>query len=321
MSGKTIIFHDNNLSLRGTSIALYNYADYNEKLLGGKSIIFAKPDDYNNQAKNKFINRFETHFGWWSDACLENEMITHKADYYYSIRAGNGSDGSLPRKFPSLVHAVFRNNDPHGTKYAYVSDWLAKDQGYDPETHSVPHIVEPLPPPPYDLRSKLGISANKTIFGCYGGATEFNIGWVHDAIKRIVNERSDIMFLFMNINSFMDKHPNIIHLPGTYFLEEKSSFIHACDAMIHARLSGETFGLACGEFSICNKPVITYGLSGEASHISILGEKGIYYTDFDSLYDILNNFQNYKLYDDYYKIYQIFSPKLIMNKFQKVFLT
>jgi glycosyltransferase involved in cell wall biosynthesis len=318
---KTIIFHDNNLTLRGTSVALYLYAHYNEKILGNKSIIFSKPDDNLNKAKNKFIDRFETYFGWWSNSGLDDEMTHHKADYYYSIRAGNSSDGNLPKKFPSLVHAVFRNNDPHGSKYAYVSDWLAKDQGYNPETHSIPHIVEPLPKPSYDLRSKLGITKDKIIFGCYGGSTEFNIGWVHETIKKIANERSDIIFLFMNINSFMNNHPNIIHLPGTYILEEKSSFIHACDAMIHARLSGETFGLACAEFSICNKPVITYGLSSEASHISILKEKGVYYTNPDSLYDILNNFQNYKLYDDYYQIYQIFNPELIMNKFKKIFLT
>ena len=48
---KKIVFYDNNLTLRGTSIALYNYADYNEKILGNKSIIIAKPDDFINLAK------------------------------------------------------------------------------------------------------------------------------------------------------------------------------------------------------------------------------------------------------------------------------
>jgi hypothetical protein len=61
---KKIVFYDNNLTLRGTGVALYNYADYNEKILGNKSIIIAKPDDNLNLAKDKFINRFETHFMW-----------------------------------------------------------------------------------------------------------------------------------------------------------------------------------------------------------------------------------------------------------------
>lgn len=321
MSGQTIVFHDNNLTLRGTSIALYDYADYNEKILGNKSIILAKPDDNLNKAKQKFLDRFETHFGWWSSGELDDFMLSKKADYFYSIRAGNSSDGSLPLNHPSLVHAVFRVNDPHGSKYAYVSDWLARDQGYDPEIYSVPHIVRQLPSPIYNLREKLGISKDKIIFGCYGGSTEFNIGFVHETISKIVSERSDIIFLFMNINSFSDQHPNIIHLPGSYNLEEKSSFINACDAMLHARQHGETFGLACAEFSMLNKPVITYSLSSEANHIDVLGKRGIYYTDPDGLYDILNNLTKYQIYDDYDTIYSIFNPEIIMNKFQKVFLT
>jgi glycosyltransferase involved in cell wall biosynthesis len=321
MLGKTILFHDNNLTLRGTSIAIYDYADYNEKILGGKSIILSKPDDDLNKAKEKFLNRFETLFGWWSSAELDQLMDYKKADYFYSIRAGNSSDGSLPAYHNSLVHVVFRNNDPHGTKYAYVSDWLAKDQGYDPETHSVPHIVTKLPNPKYNLRKKIGISKNKIVFGCYGGSTEFNIRFVHETIKKIVNERSDIVFLFMNINTFCDPHPSIIHLPGSYVLEEKSSFIESCDAMLHARQHGETFGLACAEFSMFNKPVITYSLSGESNHIEILKDRGIYYNNSEILYDILNNFQDYIKYNDYENIYKIFDPYIVMNKFKKVFLS
>ena len=38
---KIIAFHDNNLCLRGTTNAMYAYADYNEKILGNKSIILS----------------------------------------------------------------------------------------------------------------------------------------------------------------------------------------------------------------------------------------------------------------------------------------
>lgn len=320
-SGKTIAFHDNNLSLRGTSIALYNYADYNEKILGGKSIIMAKPDDDLNKAKNKFTSRFETHFGWWNDADLDHFMASNSVDYFYSMRAGMKRDGSLPTNFPSLVHAVFCHNDPHGTKYAYISDWLARDQGHDPENYSVPYMVEKLPNSMVNLREQLGIPNNKTVFGCYGGSTEFNISFVHQTISRIVEERSDLIFLFMNINPFYSPHKNIIHLPGTYSLEEKSSFVNACDAMIHARLNGETFGLACAEFALENKPIITYKLSSEANHIEVLAELGIYYTNDNDLYEILNNFSSHKRFDNYTTPYLQFAPEIIMDKFQKVFLT
>jgi len=36
---KTILFYDPNLNERGTSIAVYDYAHYNETILGNKSII------------------------------------------------------------------------------------------------------------------------------------------------------------------------------------------------------------------------------------------------------------------------------------------
>lgn len=317
--GKTIVFYDNNLTLRGTSIALYNYADYNEKILGNKSIIITKPDDTINKSKSKFTNRFETHFMWYNTAEFQNFMNVNNVDYFYVIKEGTSGDGIVLTDTPTLVHAVFCKNDPHGHRYAYVSDWLCRDQGYDVEKHSVPHMIEKLPMPPYDLRERLGISKNKTVFGYYGGSTEFNISFAKDVVNRVVNDRDDIVFLFMNIDVFT-QHPNVIHLPGTWVLEEKSAFVNACDAMLHARQYGETFGLACGEFAMENKPVITYSLSSERNHIEVLGERGIYYSEPEGLYDILTNFKSYIKYDDYMTPYLNFSPEIIMNKFDNVFL-
>ena len=238
-----------------------------------------------------------------------------------SIRAGNPSDGPILQHTPTLIHAVFCVNQPHGDKYAYVSDWLAKYNGYDPETHSVPHMIEKLPSPVNNLRHKLGISDDKLVFGCYGGSTEFNISFVHQAIKDTVVNRKDIVFLFMNINNFTESHDQIIHLPGTWNLVEKSEFINACDAMIHARSGGETFGLSCGEFALENKPIITYKLSTEANHIEVLGDWGIYYSNYEEVFDIFNNFSSYKKFNNYNTPYLKFSPEIIMDKFKKVFLT
>ena len=318
---KTIIFYDNNLTIRGTSVALYNYADYNEKILGNKSIIMSRPDDHSNVAKEKFTKRFECNFSWFYGHDTQNFANEVNADFFYVIKEGTQKDGILLRETPTLVHTVFSHNDPHGHKYAYVSDWLAKTQGYNPETHSVPHMIEKLPPAPYNLREKLGIPKNKIVFGCYGGSTEFNITWVHEIIKNIVKEIDDIIFLFMNINKFIDDHPNVIHLPGSWVLEEKSAFVNACDAMLHGRLYGETFGLSCGEFAMANKPIITYAGSGERNHIEILGERGIYYNGMEDLYDILTNLKNYIKYDDYDTPYSQYSPEIIMDKFNKVFLS
>jgi hypothetical protein len=305
-----IAFHTNQLSIRGTEVAIYQYAKYNEDILGNKSVIFTFPNR-DMSAYEKFKERFEVVILEWWD--YEQYLTDNNFDYLYLIKMGV-NDGYCLTKIPTLVHAVFRFNDPHGHKYFYVSDWLAKDQGYNAETHSLPHICEKLPPSEYNFREVNQIPLNATVFGGYGGSTEFNIESVKNAIRDVVRKRDDIYFIFMNFTPF-DEHPQVKFFPGNYDLKEKSAFVDACDAMIHARSGGETFGLAVSEFALENKPIITYGLSGERSHIEILGERGIYYKSKEDVYDIFSNLKNYIKHNDYYTPYLQFSPEIIMNKF------
>ena len=309
---KKIAFHSNQLGLRGTEVALYAYARYNEEILGNKSIIISKPHS-NLDTIQKFKNRFDVHlieFGSCDSLCTSLGV-----DYLYVTKAGD-MDGYYSNKIPTIVHAVFCINQPHGYRYVYISDWLARNQGYDAQTHSLPYIVEKLPDPSYDLRVRLGIPADAVVFGCYGGSTEFNINFVQEAIANTVHKNDNIYFIFMNINKFSAAHKQIIHLPGTWNLDDKSAFIHATNAMIHARKGGETFGLAVAEFTMSNKPVITFSGSGERNHIEILGDKGIYYNDTSQLLDIFNNLSKYAKYTDYFKLYDQHTPEIIMSKFE-----
>ncbi len=318
---KIIAFHDNNLSLRGTTNAMFDYADYNEKILGNKSIIVTSPHG-NLDTLQKFKNRFGEENVLLMDFCNYDQVLSNmNVDYLYITKSGGASDGLCSNVIPSLIHVVFRSNEPHGHKYVFISDWLAKDQGYNPIDYSVPYIVNRLPEPNYDLREQLGIGKDKIVFGYLGGSTEFNHRDAHEVVRKTVSERNDIYFIFRNVDKFMDNHPNVIHLPGTWDLHEKSSFINACDAMLHARSGGETFGLSVAEFSIMNKPVVTYDMSGERSHLEILGERAILYRSFDDLYDIVNNVKSYIKYDDYYKSYDDNSPQKIMERFNKNFLS
>lgn len=309
---KKIAFHSNQLGLRGTEVALYSYAKYNEELLGNKSIILTGPHG-DLACLQKFKDRFDVHlmdFGSYDSFCKKLNI-----DYLYVIKAGD-NDGYWSRVVPTIVHAVFCINQPHGHRYVYVSDWLARSQGYNAATHSLPHIVERLPDPSYDLRVRLGIPTDAVVFGCYGGSTEFNIDFVQRAIVSTVHKNDNIYFIFMNIDKFSAAHKQIIHLPGTWNLDDKSAFIHATNAMIHARYGGETFGLAVAEFTMSNKPVITFSDSGERNHIEILGDKGIYYNDTSQLLDIFNNLSKYAKYTDYFKLYDQYTPEIIMSKFE-----
>jgi glycosyltransferase involved in cell wall biosynthesis len=310
---KKIAFHSNQLGIRGTEVAMYQYAKYNEEILGNKSVIVSFPNR-DHGAIEKFRERFEVVLmEWWE---YETYLTQNNFDYLYLIKMGT-NDGYCLQTVPCLIHAVFRFNDPHGHKYFYVSDWLAKDQGYDPETYSLPHICEKLPEAEYNFREKHNIPENARVFGCYGGSTEFNIESTKQAIRKVVEEHDDIYFIFMNIQEFAD-HPQIKFYPGNYDLKEKSAFVNACDAMIHARRGGETFGLAVSEFALSNKPVITYELSGERSHLDILGERAILYKGYEDLLDIFVNFPLYIKYTDYDLPYKQFSPELIMKKFEKL---
>ena len=310
---KKIAFHSNQLGIRGTEVAMYQYAKYNEEILGNKSVIVSFPNR-DHGAIEKFRDRFEVVLmEWWE---YETYLTQNNFDYLYLIKMGT-NDGYCLQTIPCLIHAVFRFNDPHGHKYFYVSDWLAKDQGYDPETYSLPHICEKLPEAEYNFREKHNIPENARVFGCYGGSTEFNIESTKSVIRKVVEEHDDIYFIFMNIQEFAE-HPQIKFYPGNYDLKEKSAFVDACDAMIHARRGGETFGLAVSEFALSNKPVITYELSGERSHLDILGERAILYKGYEDLLDIFVNFPLYIKYTDYDLPYKQFSPALIMKKFEKL---
>jgi hypothetical protein len=313
---KKIAFHSNQLCIRGTEVGLFNYAKYNEEVLGNKSVIFTFPNS-NMDALEKFQSRFEVQIKYWWE--YETYLKENNFDFLYFTKMGN-QDGYCLETIPTLIHTVFRFNEPHGHKYFYISDWLAKDQGYSPETHSLPYICEKLPPPNENYREKLNIPETSTVFGCYAGSTEFNIEFVKEAIIKTVNERDDVEFIFMNINKFVD-HPKVKFLPGSWDLETKSSFVNACDAMIHARSGGETFGLAVSEFALENKPVVTYGISGERAHLEMLGERAIIYNNPDEVYDIFNNFKSYLKYEDYDLPYKQFSPEIIMDKFNRVFLS
>ena len=49
-------------------------------------------------------------------------------------------------------------------------------------------------------------------------------------------------------------HPRVLYVDTIYSEEDKDMFIRTCDAMIHARRRGESFGLSIAEFSITPFP-------------------------------------------------------------------
>ena len=312
-------FHTNGLSLRGTEIALYDYAHHNQQLLGNESVIFYRK---NSSVVQSVLEKFAQQFKlcpYDGQAELNRLIEQEKIDLTYFIKSGERDD-AICESSPSLIHAVFptKPEEFHGDKYAFVSQWLSKEYSNN-KIPFVPHMIE-LPEIGSNLRSNLGIPETATVLGWYGGSDSFNLDFVKETVLSAIEGRNDLYFLFMNMDPFA-QHERLIFLPGNSDLHYKVQFINTCDGMLHARGIGESFGLACGEFSIKGKPVITYALSPQRSHIEILGDKAILYKGKKDLAEIFSNFNRQIQYEKNWDAYsENFSPKVIMRQFNDVFI-
>jgi hypothetical protein len=165
-----------------------------------------------------------------------------------------------------------------------------------------------------DMRANLNIPETAIVFGRYGGYRQFNIGYVKDTVIKTAKENGHIYFVFMNTEPFSENVPNIIYLPGTRDLRVKRRFINTCNAMLHGRAEGETFGCACGEFALCKKWVIT-AASGDVAHVKLLRKQVLLYESPSSLEHVLVNFK--KLHDrdptPNYHSYGDYVPNMVMS--------
>lgn len=317
-----ILFHSGSLGYRGTDVAIYDYALYNEEVLGNESIILTpqKAKDSTLEIVQRFKNRFTVVF-CESLSDIDRAASRYNADLFYCMKHGT-NDGVVSRAIKSCVHAVFMTDDVHGDVYAYISQWLSQKMS-NGRLPYVPYIVNP-PKTGTDFRNFFGIPRDAIVFGRYGASDSFDIPFVHEAVIAIAKKRKDVYFLFMNTDplcelSAKQEFSNIIFVPGTNDLLTKSTFINTCDAMLHARQRGETFGLAVAEFSAHNKPIITFFGSPERAHIDVLREKGIYYSTMPELLQLLDNFRPDASMDwDCFSTK--FSPENVMKQFADVFI-
>lgn len=316
-----VIFHDNQLNQRGTSVALYDYAQHNQLILGNESVILYPKNEPGNapDVVEKFKKEFQV-IGY-SDFKERDQIIDQlKADAFYALLAGMKQD--IPTNIKTCVHAVFKFYEPFGNVYAYISEWLAQEmsQGKIPY---VPHMIS-LPNVESDLRAELNIPKNAKVFARYGGNKTFDIEFAKAVVKEVAKKDKNTYFVFMGTDKFVkpnlfNSYKNVIFLPPTSDLERKVKFINTSDAFLHSRDRGETFGIAIGEFSIKNKPVLTYGKSDEKAHLQMLGNKALVYNSKEELKNLLLDFKpdSSKNWDAYS---EKFNPNEVMKKFDEVFL-
>ena len=88
--------------------------------------------------------------------------------------------------------------------------------------------------------------------------------------------------------------------------------------MIHARDTGETFGLAVAEFAVLGKPVITFAHSKERAHLEMLGSYARLYENEIELSSLMENFPSAVSGQTEYSKYA--DPQTVMQMFQNTFL-
>jgi len=304
------------VNLRGNCNSVYLFAINNQKILKNKSFIFYnnKSSDNKREAMEKFKKKFKF-IGVKNNDELNKFVKKLKIDYCYFQREGF-KDYLLPNT-KNIIHAIFPENFKyHGHRYAFVSKWLSKNCSNNKYSY-VPLPIK-LPKSNQNLRKKLKIPKNAKVFGYHGGSTSFDLEFVKDAVKKIVNENKNTFFLFMNINQFI-VHKRVIFIKGSFDELKKVKFINSCDAMLHARSLGESFGISCAEFAIKSKTIFTYGFCKHRAHFEVCKDYVIPYFSIDDLTDKLKNYKKEKK-NKSNKLEKKLSEKNTIELFKKVFL-
>lgn len=301
---KTIAFFIRHFTFRGTEVSTFCYAKYNEAILGNKSIIIHFTPQAQRRHRLPMIYSsyamFKDRFRMFAiDSITDMAALIKKEniDAFYTQTDGcrdlyQFENSDIWGCCVTIKHCVFNMRCLDAKVNCAISSYIAGKARVSPQPITLPHIVD-LPVSssgPLD-RETYNIPPNAVVFGYHGGAKSFTNPVAINAVKActVTTSGRPIFFLFMNQNDVFGGQKHVVHLPGTTDYETKSRFIQTCDAMLHARVAGETFGLSCAEFAVHNKYVIT-SLTGDTAHVEQLNDRALLFTDLKSLQELLTTF-------------------------------
>lgn len=322
-----IAIHSNQVDGRGTGKAPYDYA-VGLQNHGQHEVTFITSSLGRNDGLARLQEKFpvltydkkvDLHPGQEIRDALSGLVDRHRIDFIHFLKYGH-DDCITPANCRTGIHCVFVMTAPHGSVYAGVSESLARK--FKHPLH-VPHIIK-LFPPTRDLRKELNLPADALVIGRHGGQDTFDIPFVHEAVREALDRRKNLHFVFLSTKKFYE-HERITYIPWVESEQEKFNVIHACDAMLHARQIGETFGIAVGEFSVANKPVITWSGKGspgyDVAHLDILGRKALPYDSKADLLNILLRLERKFILGRQWDVYsETFSEANVIRQYHDVFL-
>lgn len=315
----TVGFHSHTLTVRGSENALFDYAVMNESVLHHRSVLCTRfrPEHQGGPVLSRWQARFPV-IQYRDGKDLRRQLADFQAKALYLIKPGEFDGWTVPG-IRNCVHAMFPTMEFHGDALAYVSRWISRVMT-GREDSFVPHLVHRLVSGE-DLRESLGIPAEARVFGRHGGYESFNIPFVRRVIREHARRHPQDHFLFLNtrpMDPAGDRLPNIHHLPATADPGEKARFLATCDAMIHAELNGETFGLAVAEFAVLGKPVLTFAGAKVRAHLEMLGNQATLYRNAADLQSLLGRPVPRPVSGTEYERYM--DPQVVMGYFSRCFL-
>ena len=325
---RKLAFFNHTLCYRGTTKAIFNYMLALPKAFENISLhyIFIKDDPGNRFgfARHLLDNGIEI---CGVSTYSELSEMSNSFDFLYHVTSADSQGLDWFKQIKSrstLIHQVGYQPPEYNLSnhFAYTSYW----QSYNFTNGSASVLPYIIPPPMgsldalHDLRSTLGIPKNDLVLGRHGGGDTWNLRFASSAVDRSVRSRSDLWFVFVGTPRFCN-HERVIFLDSITSLQELERFFTACDAMIHARWEGETFGMACAEFLSRKKPIITWSESREQNHIFLSGRSAITFNSESDLLHVLlslnKDYLHHKASLINLQLLDMYRPEVIVEQFRK----
>ena len=328
-----IFMHTDCLNERGVSASVFEYSKHLGRMGHETNWFFCELSKNNDfEAVRKFSRSVEI------TPYKNFRQVANQArwnfDLAYFQKFGRRDEHFIP-EIPNAVHAIFNVVDLHGDYFAYVSQWLARTatrlqspflrsirrriQNPFTSFKFVPYCVD-LPIHSEDARLELGIPSDAFVAVTIGGKNSFDIPWVKAVLRKLIEEEKDFYFIGVNTEKFLD-HRRAIFLPVTLDKERKVELLNTGNVFIHARLLGESFGMALLEAMHARIPILSWRNGLDRNHITMLHGQSLYSSPGELVKGIADIRQGARLDSisaNYMRALE-FSPERVMKIFCQVF--
>ena len=173
-----LLFHSNQLGMRGTEVALFDYAHFFELFCAGISYI-ASTAGGGRESLSKFETRFPGRvYLIGGNVSFYSLAIFLKLDGIYTIQARNTFEFEVPESLglQLLVHGVFSGMDGRHTRSGMISSAvISPTVPHLPSIPVVNHMVDKFPFSKRNMRKELNISKDAKVFCRHGGFGTFDI--------------------------------------------------------------------------------------------------------------------------------------------------